>query len=48
MKKQNTQKKIVKKEAAALSKKEWLAKFFGKFKGDFGDGVVYQRKLRDA
>lgn len=46
MKKTKTKKKAAKKEEKMLSKKEWLAKFFGKFKGDFGDGLEYQRKMR--
>jgi hypothetical protein len=48
MEKAKTKKKAAKKAENMLSKKEWLAKFFGKFKGEFGDGVEYQRKLRDA
>ena len=40
-------KKAVKKADKMLSKEEWLKKFFGKIKS-FGDGVEYQRKLRDA
>ena len=40
-------KKAEMKDDTMLSKKEWLAKFFGKFK-EFGNGVEYQRKLRDA
>jgi hypothetical protein len=40
-------KKATKKKNEMLTKKEWLNKFFGKIK-TFGDGVEYQRKLRDA
>ena len=47
MEKAKTKKKPAKKAGKMLSKKEWLKKFFGKFK-EFGDGVEYQRKLRDA
>ena len=47
MEKEKAKKKAVKKIDKILSKKEWLAKFFGKIK-TFGDGVEYQRKLRDA
>ena len=46
MEKQKT-KKRAKKIPKMLSKEEWLKKFFGKIKG-FGDGVEYQRKMRDA
>ncbi|HOZ77934.1 MAG TPA: hypothetical protein PLY34_08045 [Ferruginibacter sp.] len=41
-------KKLSKKEEKLFIEKEWLATFFGKFKGEFGDGVEYQRKLRDT
>ena len=47
MEKEKAKKKATKKVDKMLSKKEWLAKFFGKIK-TFGDGVEYQRKLRDA
>ena len=47
MERGNVKKKAVKKADKMLSKKEGLAKFFGKIK-TFGDGVEYQRKLRDA
>ena len=47
MEKAKTKKKAVKKTDKMLSKEEWLKKFFGKIKS-FGDGVEYQRKLRDA
>jgi hypothetical protein len=47
MGKQKTTKKKVKKETKLLTKKEWLAKFFGKFT-EFGDGVEYQRKMRSS
>lgn len=30
-----------------FTKEEWLKKFFGKVK-TFGDGVKFQRKMRDA
>lgn len=45
MEKENVKKKAVKKVDKILSKKEWLAKFFGKFKY-FGDGLEYQHKMR--
>ena len=47
MEKAKAKKKAVKKADKMLSKEEWLKKFFGKIKS-FGDGVEYQRKLRDA
>jgi hypothetical protein len=47
MEKAKTKKKAAKKAEKMLSKEEWLKKFFGKVKS-FGDGVEYQRKLRDA
>jgi hypothetical protein len=47
MEKAKAKKKASKKIPEMLAKKEWLAKFFGKIK-TFGDGVEYQRKLRDA
>ena len=47
MEKAKAKKKAVKKAEKMLSKEEWLKKFFGKIKS-FGDGVEYQRKLRDA
>ena len=47
MAKKKAKKASTKKDAQMLSKKEWLAKFFGKIK-TFGDGVQYQRNLRDA
>lgn len=47
MEKAKAKKKAVKKADKMLSKEEWLKKFFGKIKS-FGDGVAYQRKLRDA
>lgn len=46
MEKQKIRKKPTKTISKILSKEEWLNKFFGKIK-DFGDGVEYQRKLRD-
>ena len=45
MEKAKTKKKAAKKEETMLSKKEWLSKFFGKFKY-FGDGLAYQQKIR--
>jgi len=47
MEKAKTKKKTRKKDTEILSRDEWLKKFFGKIK-TFGDGVEYQRKLRDA
>lgn len=47
MKAKKTATKPKKKSPKMLSKKEWLSQFFGKVKS-FGDGVEYQRKLRDA
>ncbi len=47
MEKVKAKKKAVKKEAPLLSKKEWLAKFFGKIKS-FGDGLEYQKKIRNG
>lgn len=47
MEKAKAKKKAAKKAEKMLSKEEWLKKFFGKIKS-FGDGVEYQRKLRDA
>nr|WP_294941830.1 hypothetical protein [uncultured Mucilaginibacter sp.] len=29
------------------SKKKSLSSFYGKLKGAFGDGIAYQKKLRD-
>jgi hypothetical protein len=46
MEKQKTKKRIKKTDKKPLTKKEWHDKFFGKIKG-FGDGVEYQRKMRD-
>ena len=46
MEKQKVKKKQKKADAKMLSKKEWLKKFFGKIK-IYGDGVEYQRKMRD-
>ena len=34
-------------ELRLFTKEEWLKKFFGKVK-TFGDGVKFQRKMRDA
>ncbi len=45
MEKAKTKKKVVKKVEKVLSKKEWLSKFFEKFK-EFGDGLAYQKKMR--
>jgi len=45
MEKAKTKKKAPKKPEEMLTKKEWLAKFFGKFK-EFGDGLAYQKKMR--
>ena len=45
MEKAKIKKKPAKKAEKMLSKKEWLAKFFGKFK-EFGDGLEYQKKMR--
>ena len=45
MEKAKAKKKAAKKTEEMLSKKEWLAKFFGKFKY-FGDGLEYQQKIR--
>ena len=45
MEKKKAKKKVEKKMPELLSKKEWLAKFFGKFK-EFGDGLEYQKKMR--
>ena len=45
MEKAKTKKKAAKKVEKMFSKKEWLAKFFGKFK-EFGDGLEYQKKMR--
>jgi len=45
MKKEEIKKKAEKKTVALPSKKEWLNKFFGKFK-EFGDGLEYQHKMR--
>ena len=47
MEKEKEKKKAAKKVGKMLSKDEWLKKFFGKIK-TFGDGVEYQRKIRDA
>lgn len=47
MEKAKTKKKVAKKDPEMLSRDAWLKKFFGKIK-TFGDGVEYQRKLRDA
>jgi len=47
MEKAKPKKKIAKKADKMLSKEEWLKKFFGKITS-FGDGVAYQRRLRDA
>jgi hypothetical protein len=47
MEKVKAKKKAAKKAGKMLSKKQWLKKFFGKIK-TFGDGVEYQRKIRDA
>lgn len=47
MEKEKAKKKAEKKAPQMLSKEEWLKMFFGKIK-TFGDGVVYQRKLRDV
>lgn len=47
MQKTKTKKKAAKKEEKMLSKKEWLAKFFGKVKS-FGDGLEYQKMIREA
>ncbi len=47
MEKQKTKKTLQKPKAKKpLTKDEWFEKLFGKLK-IFGDGVAYQRKLRD-
>jgi|HubBroStandDraft_5_1064220.scaffolds.fasta_scaffold4576385_1 hypothetical protein len=46
MQKAKTKRKSKKNNIKMPSKQEWLKKFFGKIKG-FGDGVEYQRKMRD-
>lgn len=46
MEKQKIKKKPKKGEPKLLTKKEWHDKLFGKMKY-FGDGVEYQRKMRD-
>ncbi len=45
MEKAKTKKKAAKKPDEMLTKKEWLAKFFGKIKS-FGDGLEYQKSIR--
>ena len=45
MQKAKTKKKPAKKAQEMLTKKEWLAKFFGKVKS-FGDGLEYQKSIR--
>lgn len=45
MEKAKAKKKGTKKAGKILSKKEWLAQFFGKFPY-FGDGLEYQKKIR--
>ena len=45
MEKKKAKKASAKKDVKMLSKKEWLAKFFGKFPY-FGDGLEYQYKMR--
>ena len=47
MEKGNRKLKNKKTTPKVFTKEEWLKKFFGKIK-TFGDGVEYQRKLRDA
>lgn len=46
MEKPKPKEKPKKAEPKMLTKEEWLKKVFGKIKC-FGDGVEYQRKLRD-
>jgi len=46
MEKQKTKKKPKRAHKKVLTKKEWHDKLFGKLK-IFGDGVEYQRKMRD-
>ena len=47
MEKAKAKKKAAKKTEEMLSKKEWLAKFFGKIKS-FGDGLEYQKSIRNG
>jgi len=47
MEKVVNKRKVKKNESKFFTKEEWLKKFFGKIK-TFGDGVEFQRKMRDA
>jgi hypothetical protein len=47
MEKQRIKRRVKVTDDKIVSKEEWLKLFFGKFKY-FGDGVKYQRKIRDG